>query len=318
MLIKIEDITIDSEIQLETRGIDNNTVAGYVEAMSNSDKFPPIIIYDDGTIKWLSAGFHRVSAARFLGITEIEAEIRQGTKKDAMIFAATDNAGHGRPMSQAQKQEAANRLFELINWSDPKIAQKLAVGNATIWRWREEWKQNLSSSYEEDTTRTATRGDTTYQINVSNIGKSNGGHHDLYDPQCPNRITEMLRPASQPVQVTIFSHESVEYYTPTQYVEAAREVMEEIDLDPASCEFAQEWIQAKEIYTIKNNGLNQSWFGRVWLNPPYSKTGGESNQGIWAQKLITEYLAGRVPPSCITSTTNGCWRARRIKGHRNF
>lgn len=100
--------------------------------------------------------------------------------------------------------------------------------------------------------------------------------------------------ASQPVEVTIFSHKSEEYYTPPEYIEAAREVMGKIDLDPASCEAAQEWIQAAQFYTKEDDGLQHEWRGRLWLNPPYSKTNGKSNQAIWSQKLISEHQSGRV------------------------
>jgi len=100
--------------------------------------------------------------------------------------------------------------------------------------------------------------------------------------------------ASQPVEVTIFSHKSEEYYTPPEYIEAAREVMGAIDLDPASCETAQEWVQATQFYTKEDNGLQQEWKGSIWLNPPYSKTNGKSNQAVWSQKLIGEYQSGRV------------------------
>ena len=61
----------------------------------------------------------------------------------------------------------------------------------------------------------------------------------------------------------------VEWYTPPQYIELAREVMGEIDLDPASNKQAQKTIQAKQFYTKADNGLDKPWRGRVWLNPPY-------------------------------------------------
>jgi hypothetical protein len=107
------------------------------------------------------------------------------------------------------------------------------------------------------------------------------------------------RRVSQQVQVTIFSSETNEYYTPLEYLEAAHEVMGGIDLDPATCEKAQENVKAKEFFTMADDGLSQEWHGSVWLNPPYGKDGADSNQGIWAQKLITEYKAGHVSEAIL-------------------
>ena len=61
-----------------------------------------------------------------------------------------------------------------------------------------------------------------------------------------------------------------EWYTPVEYIEAANNVMGSIDYDPASSNVAQKVVQAKNYETIETNGLDKSWYGNVWLNPPYA------------------------------------------------
>jgi phage N-6-adenine-methyltransferase len=61
-----------------------------------------------------------------------------------------------------------------------------------------------------------------------------------------------------------------EWYTPSEYIKAARKVMGTIDLDPATSKIANEIVKADKIFTINDNGLDKKWFGNVFLNPPYS------------------------------------------------
>ena len=57
-----------------------------------------------------------------------------------------------------------------------------------------------------------------------------------------------------------------EWYTPKEIIDA----LGKFDLDPCAPVHPL-WKTADVMYNKDNDGLCQEWFGRVWLNPPYSK-----------------------------------------------
>ena len=92
----------------------------------------------------------------------------------------------------------------------------------------------------------------------------------------------------------------VEWYTPAEYIEAAREVLGAIDLDPASSPLANETVGAARYYMEEDNGLIREWHGRVWLNPPYGK-----GSGLFTTKLVEEYAAGRATAAILLLNAYG-------------
>jgi len=86
------------------------------------------------------------------------------------------------------------------------------------------------------------------------------------------------------------TYDGDEWHTPTKYIKAAREVMGDIELDPATCATAQEKVQAKHFLTKEDDALLHPWFGRVWLNPPYSMPKIER----FVDKLLSEFEGGNV------------------------
>ncbi len=79
----------------------------------------------------------------------------------------------------------------------------------------------------------------------------------------------------------ILESKDIEWWTPKKYIVAVRKVLGTIDLDPASSILANKVVQAKKIFTEKDDGLKQEWSGRVFLNPPYGGTAGAA----FAEKL---------------------------------
>lgn len=88
----------------------------------------------------------------------------------------------------------------------------------------------------------------------------------------------------------------VEFYTPPEIICAARKTLGAIDLDPASSLKANETVKAGKIFTKDDDGLIQTWRGRVWMNHPFNKY----KNAQWIAKLVAEFNAGNVTSAlCI-------------------
>lgn len=66
------------------------------------------------------------------------------------------------------------------------------------------------------------------------------------------------------------------WLTPPHIIEA----LGPFDLDPCAAPDPKPWLTAQNHYTRPADGLVEPWFGRVWLNPPYSR-----EAVVWLRKL---------------------------------
>lgn len=124
------------------------------------------------------------------------------------------------------------------------------------------------------------------------------------------RLKAKHRAKLQSDKLRYLSDESFEWYTPRKFIDAARKVLGEIDLDPASSREANRVVKAKLFYDQTIDGLTQTRNAKtIFLNPPYCKEGNTSNQDRWTAKLLREYKARNVKEAIllVTSATETIW-----------
>lgn len=79
-----------------------------------------------------------------------------------------------------------------------------------------------------------------------------------------------------------------DYHTPSTILKPVKAFIGIIDVDPASHPHANKKVGARVFYTRETNGLSQQWYGKVWLNPPFSQ------YSDFTKKMIYELDRGRI------------------------
>ena len=83
---------------------------------------------------------------------------------------------------------------------------------------------------------------------------------------------------------------SDEWYTPVDLFQRIEAQHGPFDLDPATCLEAPIYGLIPNGFTAADDGLAREWFGRVFLNPPFTKRG----LPRWVAKVLGEIAACRV------------------------
>lgn len=155
-------------------------------------------------------------------------------------------------MAKAGNRNQANRSVNLISAED--VASGLGTSLMQISRWRR--KLDDPDNFEQ-----------------------------VYQQACArySKLLEFDSAATKGLGLSL----AEEWYTPQPYLDAAREVLGAIDLDPASSAVANERVRAATYYSAADNGLEREWPGRVWLNPPYSGLA-----GAFTERLVKQFQSG--------------------------
>lgn len=335
--LNISEIRTDGGTQPRAQ-LNYATVEEYAESIEDGATFPPVEVMYDGSDYWLWDGFHRVESHKKAGCIAIRANIKQGTRRDAVLASVGANNSHGLRRTNDDKRRAVMTLLndaEWVNWSDNEIARRCMVSQPFVSKLRPETHTNNDYKYEKSFIHPKTGQPTT--MNTANIGKATvpsavklepvpagevirsemrfvptrpfseleamadeaEGDEDGYDWQDDEDDTEDPQMATNiaPISKPHVAHNSGnnEWYTPEEYINAARSVMGRIDLDPATSEIANRVVKADEYFTAEDNGLDQHWTGKVWMNPPYS----DDLIGGFAEKIAKHFEDGDVTEAIV-------------------
>jgi hypothetical protein len=170
--LRLNQIVRDEGIQPREK-LDDRVVADYAEGFAQGAHFPPVIVFHGDDKFWLADGFHRTAAAEKVGLEKIDAEIREGTRRDAMLFSVGANATHGLRRTNADKRRAVTRLVqdeEWAGWSSEEIARRCCVSHTLVNNMRQELTRNDCESK-----RRVLRSGKEIVMDTANIGHKSGG-----------------------------------------------------------------------------------------------------------------------------------------------
>src|SRR5262245_51487982 len=114
--LALDHITLDTRLQ--SRELKSSVVKEYTGVLRRGGQFPPIrLVRDAKDIYYLVDGHHRVAAARkVVGLSDINAEIIEGTFADALWWSWGANRDHGLRRTQEDKRRAIRAALQHSKW----------------------------------------------------------------------------------------------------------------------------------------------------------------------------------------------------------
>lgn len=197
MRLRVDVIRTDGGTQPRA-ATEQRTVTEYAEDMKAGAQFPPVVVYHDGKEHWLADGFHRVLAARVAGLKELEADVRMGTKRDALLHACGANSDHGMRRTNDDKRRAVLALLqdrEWSKWSDREIARRCRVGHPLV----AEVRAGLTGSSSSDERTYTTKHGTQATMDTGGIGRNAGGEPRQEHARPEPELQAEPEPEAEPV-----------------------------------------------------------------------------------------------------------------------
>lgn len=146
MKFKLCNIDMDSSIQCRA-SIDTTVIEDYAERMAEGDAFPAIELYGTQERAWIGDGWHRVLASIQGGFIDIEANLHNGGRAEALKAALGANVTNGLRRTNADKRRCVEiALREFPKLSDRAIAEMCGVRHPMVGAARPNQLEDYSSS----------------------------------------------------------------------------------------------------------------------------------------------------------------------------
>lgn len=151
--LPLKDIRTDGKTQ--QRPVEDKVVLRYAALMKDGEVFPPVEIINDGKSNYLWDGAHRVAAAKKLGKKYIEANVKEGTQRQAIWLSFSANKENGLPRQTGTAKEIVEKILKDEEWSKRSqhdIARHVGCTQAFVSKICAEIKKSASDNQLSDRT----------------------------------------------------------------------------------------------------------------------------------------------------------------------
>jgi site-specific DNA-methyltransferase (adenine-specific) len=196
--VRLDEITLDEQLFSRADGLRQDIIDEYREGLQCGDTFPAVTVFFDGTHYYLVDGFYRYHAYRLEQIKTIEAEIHQGSLRDALLYSAGINQKHGVRRTNADKWRAVKILLEdeeWSQWSDNAIAKHCGVDHKTVAKYRQLALASLGNSQVNPVRKYRHKHAGLGTMQTANIGKRPGQHPEplFHTTQVFDHVRQLLQ-----------------------------------------------------------------------------------------------------------------------------
>lgn len=154
--LEIGSIRIDGGTQPRVH-LNEIAVAEYAESLTDGAKLPAVTVFFDGSEYWLADGFHRYFAHSKIGALKIDADVRNGSRRDAVLHSVGANASHGLRRTNEDKRRAVETLLgdeEWAKWSDRELSKACGVSVPFVGAIR---RPEVAAKQQENRSKSAAR-----------------------------------------------------------------------------------------------------------------------------------------------------------------